>query len=1086
MAMSAGYYRFPTIFNDRVVFTSDDDLWEVPLQGGRAQRLTSGLGESVRPAFSPCGQWLAFTSNGEGNPEAFIMPSEGGPARRLTYLGVDTATVGFSPDGKVIITTTHGQAFQRPSVLFEVPAEGGEPAQLPWGPAASISFQASTSTGDGIVIARNADDIGRWKRYRGGAAGCLWVTEDGEQWNRLFPEIESGFCRPMWIMDRIFFISDMEDHGNLYSCLPDGSDLKRHTHHEGFYVRFATHHNGTIVYSLGGSLRRYTIATDEDAEINIVFPSPRTQLDRRFAEAAPYLDDIALHPSGHSMAIVTRGSVFNFGHWEGAVRQTGVTHGVGYRMPLYLDRERLLIISDEGGEEHFEVHYIQGVRAPERLEVEVDFGRPIEQRLSNKGVLAFSNHRHELCTLDLQTGEALCIDRSAYERIEGLGWSEDGRYLAYSFANTSHTALIRVYDTQTQTRHDVTTGEFKDVAPTFDPLGRYLYFLSFRFFEPVQDQIFFEVSFPASMKPCLVTLRPDVPSPFIEKPRALEDEEDSEAEEEEETSENTETEGTGESEGATEEVDESLVIDFEGIEHRIDSFPVAVAEYVQIDCTEDRVFWTVFGINSGEEESLLRGPKPAGRVGYYSLKDHEVKVFSHEVDGFRLGPDRKTMAIWGEGLRIVSATAATASDEDDDTPGRKSGWVDLGRISLLLDVRSEWRQMLREAWRLMRDHFWDKDLGGIDWDDVWARYSPLVELVSTRSEFSDVVWTMQGELGTSHAYELGGDYRRGSPAIPGFLGADLVWDEDGEGYRIAHIARGDAWSSEGSPLARVGVDARVGDVVLGINGQRVIREVPIQQYLLNLAGQEIELVLKRGDAEPHAITVKTLYTEVPARYREWVLRNRAQVHAASNNTIGYIHIPDMSLTGFAEFHRAFLQEVHRGGLIVDVRNNAGGYVSQLLLEKLARRRLGYDISRWGAAVPYPNESIRGPIVAIADEHAGSDGDIFTHCFKLMNLGPVVGKRTWGGVVGVWPRHGLVDGSVTTQPEFSFWFRDVGFSLENQGTRPDVDVEIAPQDYTRSRDTQLEAAITTILSLPVPEEVTDFGPPPPLLPRPLKR
>ncbi len=205
-----------------------------------------------------------------------------------------------------------------------------------------------------------------------------------------------------------------------------------------------------------------------------------------------------------------------------------------------------------------------------------------------------------------------------------------------------------------------------------------------------------------------------------------------------------------------------------------------------------------------------------------------------------------------------------------------------------------------------------------------------------------------------------------------------------------------------------------------------------------------------------------------------------------NNTIGYIHIPDMSLTGFAEFHRAFLQEVHRGGLIVDVRNNAGGYVSQLLLEKLARKRLGYDISRWGAAVPYPNESIRGPIVAIADEHAGSDGDIFTHCFKLMNLGPVVGKRTWGGVVGVWPRHGLVDGSVTTQPEFSFWFRDVGFSLENQGTRPDVDVEIAPQDYTRSRDTQLEAAITTILSLPVPEEVTDFGPPPPLLPRPLKR
>src|SRR5690606_2801951 len=287
---------------------------------------------------------------------------------------------------------------------------------------------------------------------------------------------------------------------------------------------------------------------------------------------------------------------------------------------------------------------------------------------------------------------------------------------------------------------------------------------------------------------------------------------------------------------------------------------------------------------------------------------------------------------------------------------------------------------------------------------------------------------------------------------------------------------GDAWSPDGSPLAKIGIDARVGDVVLGINGTRVEPNVPIQQYLLNLAGQDVELVLARKptsqDEEPvvQAITVKSLYSERPARYREWVMRNRAQVHAATEGRVGYIHIPDMSLIGFAEFHRSFLQEVHRNGLIVDVRNNAGGYVSQLLLEKLARQRFGWDINRWGTPTPYPAESVAGPLVALTDEHAGSDGDIFSHTFKLMKLGPLVGKRTWGGVVGIWPRHPLADGSITTQPEFCFWFTDVGYDVENYGTTPDIEVEIPPHDFQGSRDAQLETAIKAVLELPPAPEL----------------
>ncbi|QED27611.1 peptidase [Microvenator marinus] len=1085
--MNQGYYRYPTVFEDRVVFVSDDDLWEVPLSGGRASRLTSGMGEISRPYFSPDGKWIAFTSDEEGNKEVYVMPSDGGPAQRLTYLGVESLTVGWTPESKIVFITTHAQPFVRPFVLFEVPLDGGEPHQLPWGPAMGISYQDAPGK-DGVVLARNSDDLARWKRYKGGTAGTLWITRDGDEWERLFPDITSGFCRPMWIGERIYFISDFEDHGNIYSCDLFGQDLVRHTDHEGFYARYATCHASHIVYTVAGALWTLDTATGQEREIPVGFPSPRTQLKRRYIDPLPYVSEVTLHPEGHSMAVVTRGSVFNFAHWEGAVRQTGRASAVGYRSPVYLDGERILVVSDEGGEERFEIHAAQGVEDPKPIAVGFDIGRPLELGLNSKGILAFTNHRHEICVLDPATGEGRVLDRSEYERIEGFSWSSDGRYLAYSVLTSTNTAVIRVHDFQTDQTHDVTTGEFRDVLPVFDPEGRYLYFVSHRFFEPVQDQLFFEVSFPASAKPCLITLRSDVPSPFVERPRPL----DGDSDEDEDEPETEKTGDSDEGENAKEE-EEVLEIEFEGIEERVDSFPVAVSDYAQIDATDERVFWTSFGIEGSGFRSALSPPKPSGRIAYFNIKENEVKPFAVEVDGFLLGPDRKTMLLWGEGLRVVSASAAmVGEDDEDDMPSRKSGWVDLNRIGLMVDPKAEWKQMLRESWRLMRDHFWDPDLGGVDWNAIWDRYLPLLDRVSTRGEFSDVVWTMQGELGTSHAYELGGDYRRGSPAIPGFLGADFEWDEGAQGYRLTHIARGDAWSPDGSPLAKIGIDARVGDVVMGINGTRVEPNVPIQQYLLNLAGQDVELVLARKpssqDEEPvvQAITVKSLYSERPARYREWVMRNRAQVHAATEGRVGYIHIPDMSLIGFAEFHRSFLQEVHRNGLIVDVRNNAGGYVSQLLLEKLARQRFGWDINRWGTPTPYPAESVAGPLVALTDEHAGSDGDIFSHTFKLMKLGPLVGKRTWGGVVGIWPRHPLADGSITTQPEFCFWFTDVGYDVENYGTTPDIEVEIPPHDFQGSRDAQLETAIKAVLDLPPAPELPDFGPKPNKFTRPLPR
>jgi tricorn protease len=355
-------------------------------------------------------------------------------------------------------------------------------------------------------------------------------------------------------------------------------------------------------------------------------------------------------------------------------------------------------------------------------------------------------------------------------------------------------------------------------------------------------------------------------------------------------------------------------------------------------------------------------------------------------------------------------------------------------------------------------------MSGVDWQAVYRRYEPLLERISTRGELSDLIWEIQGELGTSHAYEVGGDHRKPPPVTLGHLAADLRL-ADGEGYEILRIVDGDPWDATAdSPLNAVGAQAKIGERIVAVNGQAVSRERPPQALLVHQAKSRVELTLASTSGTKREVLVTTLADEVPARYREWVERNRRWVHETSKGRVGYLHLPDMMSAGFAEFHRYFATECDRDALIVDVRYNRGGHVSQLLLEKVARRRVGYDLSRWGQPEPYPTESPAGAVVALTNEHAGSDGDIFSHCFKLMKIGPLLGTRTWGGVIGINPRHRLVDGTETTQPEYSFWFTDVGFAVENYGTDPQIEIDNAPQDAREGRDRQLEKALDTALKL----------------------
>ena len=1044
--LNAGYFRHPTVHGGRVVFVSEDDLWEVPLRGGIARRLTSGLSDVSRPALSPDGALIAFTSREEQHAEVFTMDAEGGPARRITFLGALSLVRGWLGNDIVFVSDT-GQPFMgRIMEPFQVSTDGSLPRGLGFGPANDVSF----SEQGGVVLGRNTQDPARWKRYKGGTAGHLWIDAKGNgNFRRILADLNGNIGSPLWLSDRIYFISDHEGIGNLYSCLPSGSDLRRHTDHDVYYARFPWTDGTTIVYQCGAELYRFDPRNEEGSRIEVDFQSPRTQRNRRFVEPGKFLTDFILHPNGHSIAVEARGKAYTMPLWEESVRQYGKRDGVRYRLGQWLhDGESFVAVSDEGGEETIEIHSTDPSEPPAKIEG-LDLGRPVQMRSApNSNLLAISNHRHELILVDIDKKNAKVIDHSPFARIHGFTWSPDGKWLAYSFSSSQRSSVIKLLDVSSSTIHEVTRPDFYDVYPSWDPEGKYLYFLSHRVFDPVGDSHFFAYGFPKGVKPFLIPLKADFKPPFDEEPKGFGDKKDETPEEKKDSDQKKET---------------KLEIDLDGMADRVLAIPVPEGRYTQIWGIKNKVLLTAFDIQGTLGGNWLDAQEPRGRLEVYDFEERKHETLIQGIDYFKVAEDGATLAFRAKDrIRALKAGAKPDQEkENDQQPGRKSGWIDLKRIRVSVEPVAEWKQMLREAWRLQRDHFWAQEMSGVDWELVYDRYLPLVDKIGSRLEFSDLMWEMQGELGTSHAYEIPGDVRTPPPYAMGHLGGSI--ERDGKGlYRISKIFRGDSWEDgKDSPLRLAGV--KEGETILSVGGQPVTDGVSPHHLLVNQADVKVELLIgNEKGKKARRVVVKTLRDEYQVRYREWVESNRSLVHKRTDGRVGYLHIPDMGPPGFSEFHRYYNSEVEAEGLIVDVRFNSGGHVSQLLLEKLARKRLGYNVTRWGTPNPYPADSPFGPMVALTNELAGSDGDIFSHCFKLLGLGPLVGKRTWGGVIGISPSHRLVDGSITTQPEFSFWFKDVGWGVENYGTDPDYDVDIKPQDYKAGVDPQMEKGLDLIM------------------------
>jgi len=1063
--------RQPDIQGDRIVFVYAGDLWTVARSGGVAARLTTHEGLERFPKFSPDGRTIAFSGEYDGNFDAFTVPVEGGEPTRLTWHPDVDQVAEWFPDGRAILLRSQRASFiRRFDRFFKVAAAGGFEAPLP---LPTAGYASLSSDGQRIAYVAPSYDNRTWKRYKGGNAPNIWIYDLARNTSEKITDWPGADEWPMWHGETVYYASDRDGRtANLWAYDTRTKTQRQVTKFTEYDVKWPSVGSDAIVFENGGYLHVMSLPDEKVTKIKVLVPDDKPATRAELKSVSSFIQGYDLSPSAKRAVLEARGDLFTVPAEKGDPRNLTQTPGARERDPAWSpDGKWIAYLSDKSGE--YEIHVIgSDGKTPDRQVTKGGATFRFGPRWSpDSKKVAFSDKTYTLYWCDVEKGTITRVDRSDYSEIHDYTWSGDSRWLAYSMGGPNLMSRVFVYSIESGQATPVSSGLFDDFGPAFDPQGDNLYFVSRRTLNPRFGAFETDFQFSVTDKIYAAALRPDVASPVVpqsdeekgdeaddkkeDKGKDAAKEKDKDKDKDKDKEADKGKEGKDDKEGAKKsEPPKPVVIELKGLGQRVAEIPIAPARIGVLAVVKGKIIYLTV-----DEPSFDGDQSSTGTIRMYDLEKRKDQVVIAGVDtGFGLSKDG--------GKILYRARDAFGIVEVAEGKKVGDGKIETGALMATIDPRQEWMQMFNEAWRLERDFYYDPAMGGLDWKAVGERYRQLVPFVAHRSDLNYILGDLIGELSTSHTYVSGGD----APQIPrvdvGLLGADYDLDEKSGRYRFKTILAERDWNSTtAAPLGEPGIDVRAGDYLLEVNGRPVAAPLNVYAAFLGTTGKQttIKVGSSPDDPKPRTFTVKPIGEETSLRYTAWVRANREKVDRATGGRIAYIHVPNTSIQGMREFTKQYYPQVGRDGIIVDERFNGGGFIPDFFIDRLRQKTWVAWSTRDGEGFRTPTYAIDGPKCILINEYAGSGGDAFPYYFRQQGLGPLIGKRTWGGLVGISHDLPLVDGGRVTMPDFGMWDPAKGdWVVENHGVDPDIEVENAPDLMVAGHDPQLERAIDYVL------------------------
>jgi len=1065
-----GYYRYPAIHGDTIVFTAEGDLWSVSTKGGAARRLTSNPGKEFQATISPDGQTVAFSAEYEGPVDVYTMPVDGGLPQRRTWDG-DAIAAGWMPDGRLLVRTTRYSTLPDPK-LVAIDASGKKEI-LPLAQAASGSYSQDGKT---LFFTRLDRQGSSTKRYQGGTAENIWRYEPGSEAVLLTGDWPGTSNNPMAWGDRVYFLSDRDGVMNIYSMEKDGKDLKEHTHQHGFDIQSASLSDGRIVYQCGADLWLLDLKTGEDAILNITLVSDFDQLrDHWVKKPLEYLTATHIAPDGTAAVFTARGEVFTLPVDSGRIVKVAAKSGVRYREARYMpDGKSIIALSTESGETEFWKYPANGVGSPEQWTNDSKVLRWEGVPSPDGKWVAHRDKDQQLWLYDIAAKQQKRIAQSMEDDFDGLTWSPDSQWLAY--VETPHNTFkqIKIVSAKTGSTEAITSDRYNSVSPVWSSDGKWLYFLSDRALTTTvespwgtrQPDPFFD----RSMKIYELALTTGLRSPFTPvdelhpdhpetpakpeetKPENKTEPKKKEAKKEEGKKEEASKEG-GKKEDAKKPVVPVVNIDFKDLALRLNEVPVPAGNYSALQAIEKRLCWLE---RSGEVP-----PKRALVCVDIANKGLPKETVVEDVKNYEISLDRKKMLVQKpEEFYIFDSDVKAAGLTDAKVLAKAK--IDLSKWTFATNPRTEFRELFLDAWRLERDYFYDRNMNGVDWKQMRERYLPLVDRVADRDELNDVIAQMVSELSALHIFVFGGDSRKPADQVDlATLGAVLRRDEQAGGYVVRHIYLHDPdLPKEAPPLARPDSLVHEGEVIVSIDGENTLGVVDERMLLRGKAGRQVFLRVKSSAGQTRDVIIMPISAKDDGNmlYKEWEYSRRLKVEADSQGHIGYVHLRAMGSGDIEQWAREFYPVFDRQGLIIDMRHNEGGNIDSWLLGKLLRPAWFWWQPRIGNPSSNMQYAFRGHLVVLCDQETASDGEAFSEGFRRLGLGKVIGMRTWGGEIWLSASNTLADSGIATAAEDGVYGPEGKWLIEGHGVDPDIVVDNLPHASFEGSDAQLDAAL----------------------------